>query len=304
LISVCFAAAFCYYFFKNQTNERTADVMRDQVLQLQEQNDSLRAEKEHLQASMAEAENQIKAREDLVTEKENELAAEEMRVESLGHQGATNAAQNQAQVAVVRKFNDVIRKLGGPTPPDVVERFGRPVLRVPNSELFAPGDTALTPDGQTLLNQIAQAISGQMDNFELRVVCYTDATAEAANPPATPGDSKDPATHQPSWDLTAARAASVARFLHDQTPLPPLSVLVTARGDLEPLAANLPDERAHNRRVEITVAPLPVPFRSPDGNAYATPVAAPADATSADPSPPAASVKKTHAQNAAKPPAH
>jgi chemotaxis protein MotB len=301
LISVCFAAAFCYYFFKNQSNERTANVMRDQVMQLQEQNDSLRAEKDHLQASMADAENQIKAREDLVTEKESELATEEMRVESLSHQGATNAAQNQAQVAVVRKFNDAIRKLGGPTPPDVVERFGRPVLRVPNSELFAAGDTALTPDGQALLNQIAQAVSGQMDNFELRVVCYTDATAEVANPPATPGDPKDPATHQPSWDLTAARAASVARFLHDQTPLPPLSVLVTARGDLEPLAANLPDERVHNRRVEITVAPLPVPFRSPDGDTYATPVTAPADATS---SAPPAPVKKTHAQNAAKPPAH
>ena len=283
LISVCFAAGACYYYWKNTENERYADQWHDQVLQLQEANDSLQAEKAHLQANMAEEENQIKAREDLVQEKETELAAEELRVEGLGRQAATNAAQNQAQVAMVKKFNDVIRRVGGATPPDVVERAGRPVLRVPNTQLFAPGDATLTPDGKALLNQISQAIVGQMDTFELRVVCYTDTDAEAA-PDATKKDSSDPEAHAASWALTATRAAALARYFRDQTQLPFLNVVVSGRGDAEPIAPNAGSGSAHNRRVEITVSPLPVPFHAPDADKGAA-----ADATS---TPPPTAVKK------------
>jgi outer membrane protein OmpA-like peptidoglycan-associated protein len=281
LISVCFAAGACFYFWKNTENERYADQWHDQVLQLQEANDALQAEKTHLQASMAEAESQTKAREDLVQEKETELATEEMRIEGLGRQSATIAAQNQAQVAMVKKFNDAIRKLGGATPPDVVERAGRPVLRLPNAELFAPGGTALLPEGKALLNQLAQAIVGQMDTFELRVVCYTDTDAEAA-PGAAKKEANDPQAHAASWDLTAARAAALSRYFRDQTALPFLNVIVTARGDAEPIAANAGGESARNRRVEITVSPLPVPFHAPDADKSAV-----APATTTPPTNPA-----------------
>ncbi len=265
LISVCFAAGACYYYWKNTENKRDADQWHDQVMQLQDANDSLQAEKTHLQSSMADVENQIKAREDLVQEKETELATEELRVEGLGRQSATIAAQNQAQVAMVKKFNDVIRKLGGATPPDVVERAGRPVLRVPNAQLFAAGDATLTPDGKALLNQISQAIVGQMDTFELRVACYTDTDAEAA-PGAAKKDPSDPQAHAASWDLTAARATAVSHYFRDQTQLPFLNVIVTGRGDAEPIAANAGSDSARNRRVEITVAPLPVPFHATDAD--------------------------------------
>ena len=203
LISVCFAAAACFYYWKNHENETTANVMRDQVLQLREENETLNSQKEHLQASKSEAESQLKTREDLIQEKETQLAAEETRLEGLGRQSQNQSQQNQAQVTVVKKFNDVIRKLGKDSPPDVVERGGRPVLRVPNAELFAPGDATLKPEGKALLNQIAQALNGQLDNFELRVVSYTDSDAEAqpANGQKTDssaGPSAKPARRSPN----------------------------------------------------------------------------------------------------------
>ncbi len=266
LVSVCFAAAACYYYQKNHDNEKTANEMRDSVLELKDENEALSSEKEHLQESKTEAETQLKTREDLVAEKESELAAEEIRLESSGHQSEVQSQQNQAQMGIVKRFNDVIKKLSKDTPPDVVERGGRPVLRIPNSSLFALGDAALKPDGKTMLTQIAQALNGQLDNFELRIVCYTDSAAEIQ--PA--GDQKkDPATDAKpvfatSWDLTSARAASLAHFYRDQTPLPFLNVLVIGRGDSEPIASNTGDNHAHNRRVEITITPLPVPFHAPD----------------------------------------
>jgi chemotaxis protein MotB len=266
LVSVCFAAAACFYYWKNHENETTANMMRDTVLQLKDENESLNAQKEHLQASQSEAESELKTREDLVQEKETELAAEETRLDGLGRQSEVESQQNQAQVTVVKKFNDVIRKLGK----DVVERGGRPVLRVPNAELFAPGDATLKPEGKALLNQIAQALNGQLDNFELRVVSYTDTDAEADSAKGQKTDSSAGSAadakprNAPSWDLTAARAATIARFYRDQTTLPFLNVLVIGRGDSEPISSNTGEGHAHNRRVEITVTPLPVSFHSPD----------------------------------------
>ena len=134
----------------------------------------------------------------------------------------------------------------------------------------------LKPEGKAMLNQLVQALNGQMDNFELRVVSYTDSDAEASDhgdaptkafqrrkkkPPPSPSRYQARLTRT-SWELTAARAATIARFLHDQTTLPFLNVLVIARGDSEPIVTNArKDDHARNRRVEITVTPLPVPCR-------------------------------------------
>jgi flagellar motor protein MotB len=291
LISVCFAAAACYYYWKDTENERTADVMREQVLRLREDNESLQSEKNHLQASKSDEENQNKAREELIQEKETELAAEELRIDGLGQKAATQSAQNQAQVVMVKKFNDAIKKLAGATPPDVVDRAGRPVLRVPNAQLFAPADATITPEGKALLTQLSQAIGGQMDTFELRLVCYTNTDAEL---PPVDGMKKDPAgadAHNPAWYLTATRAAALTRFFRDQTQLPTLNVIAVARGDAEPIVSGTGENKTRNARVEITVTPLPPPFHAPDLDKPAA-APAPAGASATSPTTPAAPPKK------------
>jgi flagellar motor protein MotB len=272
LVSVFFAAAACYYYWKNHENETKADVMRDQVLQLQEENETLNSQKDHLQASKNEADAQLKTREDLVADKENQLAAEEARLDALSQQTQSIEQQNPSQVAMVKKFNDAIRKLNKDGTADVVERGGRPVLRVPNAELFAPGDATLKPEGKALLNQLTLAISGQIDSFELRVVSYTDTDAEVdpaakKDSGAKPDAGADAKPHYAtSWDLTAARAATLGHYYRDQTTLPFLNVLVIGRGDSEPISSNTGDNHARNRRVEITVTPMPSAFHSPDAD--------------------------------------
>jgi chemotaxis protein MotB len=255
IVSAFFAAAACFYFWKSQQNETSANVYRDQVMALQEQRDNLNSQKDKLQASVAETETQLKTREDLIQQKDTELAAEEAGLDEMGQQSQKQSQQNQAQAAMVKRFNDLIAKLGKNGPTDVVERGGRPVLRIPNGQLFAPGDAALQPAGKVLLAQIAQGVSGQIDAFELRVTTYTDSAAEVvpSDPTAKPKVSP--------WDLTAARATTLARFFRDQSPLPFLNVLVMGRGDSEPISSN---NTVRNRRVEIAIAPLPAAFHAPD----------------------------------------
>ena len=295
LVSAFFAAAACFYFWKNHENEMSADRWREDAFNLQDQTEALNSQKDKLQASVAETMNQLKTREDLIQQKETELAAEESGLDEMGSEAQRESQANLAQVAIVKKFNDLIHKIGAGSPTDVVERGGRPVLRVPNAQLFAPGDAALTPAGKTLLNQIAQGLTGQIDNFELRIVAYTDTAAEAAAP-VDPNSKTKPPT---SWDLTASRAAAISRYFKDNSPLPFLNVVVVGRGDSEPIGNGGDDAR--NRRVEITIAPMPVAFHAPDLDQPKTPSAANGTAPATDTNSATPPAKKAKPKTPAKP---
>jgi len=297
LVSFFFAMAFCYYYLKNRTNEETSRKMSDQVMILESERDSLSSERDKIQAAASETEKQLKTREDFLQDKETKLADEETRLESMGQLSQNRSQQNQAQAAVVKKFDDTVRKLVAKTQDaDVVLRGGRPVLRMPSSVFFASGDAKLKPEGKAMLSEIAQALGGQMDNFELRIETFTDSAGEAGKTDSTPGvkvfvdttATNAPAATAPaakphdgaSWSLTGIRAAAIAHFLHDQGTLPFQNVLVMGRSDFQPIIANSPEGHARNRRVEITITPLPASFHPRDtghGDAPVSKSAAPAN---------------------------
>jgi flagellar motor protein MotB len=290
LVSVFFATAFCYYFAKNQAHEESTRSLRDQVMSLLSERDSLSSERDKIEAAASETDKQLKAREDFLQEKETKLAEEESQLESMGAQSQSRSQQNQAQAALVKKFDDTVRKLVAKNQDaDVVLRGGRPVLRIPSSIFFDLGSAQLKPDGKTVLTQITQALTGQMGNFELRIDTFTDSDGEATKAtavvpdkvfvdttpgvkkPATPPStaSPDKAPNGSSWLLTGTRAAAIAHFLHDQGTLPFQNIVAMGRADFQPIVTDAPEGHARNRRVEITIAPAPVSFHliSPPGHA-------------------------------------
>jgi len=57
-----------------------------------------------------------------------------------------------------------------------------------------------------------------------------------------------------NWELSAARACSVARYLMDEMGLPSRRFYVTGHGEQQPIRPNDSEvNRAENRRVEIIV---------------------------------------------------
>lgn len=276
LVSAFFAAAACFYFWKNLENEKSASQLRNDVLTLQDQCDSLNAQKKKLQSD-AETEKELKNREDFIRDKEAQLAAKESHLENLSQQSQNQSQQNMSQLAIVKKFDDTVRKLAKDSDTDVVVRSGRPVLRVPNSVFFALGDSTLKPEGKALLDQVAKALSGQLDNsnFELQFECFTDGEAEIQKAEPKPAKDKDkdkdpklpppePPRYANIWELTSARAGVITRYLHEQTDLPFQNLLVMGRGDFQPIIPNMKEGHARNRRIEITIAPEPAPFHAPD----------------------------------------
>jgi flagellar motor protein MotB len=278
LVSAFFASAFCYYYLKNRTNEESARTLNDQVIVLQGERDSLSSERDKIEAATSDTEKQLQARADFLQQKETKLAEEESEIDAMGTNG--HAAQSQAQAEGVKRFDDAARQLAAGTPgADVSLLGGRPLLRLPSPVFFAAGDAHLLPGGKTILDQAAQAVGGPGARFEMRVETFSDSGSESSPADADNSASKKDAAavtgvagasdattkihYANAWDLTAARAAAIDRYLHDQGTLPFQDVLVMGRGDTLS-ASGSKDGHAHSRLVEITLAPVPAPFHAPD----------------------------------------
>ena len=277
LVSVFFAAAACYYFWKYHENETSTNVLRDTALTLQDQLETLKSQKDQLQSNISETEAQLKTREDFLSDKEAKLGLEESRLEGLAAQSDSKSEQSRSQAALVKKFNDTVRKLANGNDIDVVVRGGRPVLRVPSSLFFDFGAATLRLEGKTMLKQISQTLDGQLGNFELRVDAFTDSEGEADTsdaagqtpPPEASNATPTPAAPHlnPGWDLTGRRAAALAHYFRDQTTLPFQNVIVVPRADSQPIIPSANQSNARNRRIEITITPAPVAFHPIDLNA-------------------------------------
>jgi flagellar motor protein MotB len=296
LVSAFFASAFCYYYLENRNNEERDRTLVDQVMVLQSERDSLDSERNKMEAAASDTEKQLHDREEFLQDKETKLAQEESAIEATGTQTQTQSQLSAEQAAGVKKFDDAVRKLVAKSQDaDVVLRGGRPVLRMPSSFFFDPGETQLKPEAKSILDQVAAAVGGQAGRFELRVETFTDTDGEmtVAPVPATPAPANAPKPHNvDAWQLTAMRAATIAHYLRDQGNLPFQDVIAVGRADFQPIVPNSQQGHARNRRVEITITPLPAPFHSPEattksphaktGAAAAAPASAPAAGTSAD----------------------
>ncbi|MBL8055355.1 MAG: OmpA family protein [Anaerolineales bacterium] len=113
------------------------------------------------------------------------------------------------------------------------------LLSLSETLLFVPGGADLLPEAYPLLQEIAVMLN-KIDN-EVRVTAYTDDT-----PPTDP-------RYPTNWELSAARSASIVRFLISQG-LSPERLSASGRGEYHPLFPNdTPEHRAYNRRAEIAV---------------------------------------------------
>jgi outer membrane protein OmpA-like peptidoglycan-associated protein len=105
---------------------------------------------------------------------------------------------------------------------------------------FELGEARLRPEVREFLDRLARVI-GQT-SFAVQVIGHTDDYPVVTE--AFPSN----------WELSAARAARVARYLINSAGIDPRRFTVMGRGEHEPAVANTNDaNRALNRRVEIII---------------------------------------------------
>lgn len=121
-------------------------------------------------------------------------------------------------------------------------------IEINSSMLFAAGDTTLSSEAEQVLRAVAGVLV--QGDFPITVEGHSDNTPIAN------------ARFPSNWELSAVRAASVARLLAE-SGLAPGQMSAIGYGDQRPLESNATSEgRARNRRVAILVESLAPEARS------------------------------------------
>lgn len=184
---------------------------------------------EHMLGELRAESSELEAR---VQEKEAQLAELQSMQDELVSELEQEIADGQIQV----------RRLRGQLRVDMVDEI-----------LFSSGEATLKEEGRAVLmkvasvlvhaNRVAQ-VQGHTDNVPIR-----GRLAER---------------FPTNWELSAARAVNVVRFLQEEAGLDPQSLSATGLSEYRPRATNDTDEgRQKNRRIEILLVP---PFE-PEPNA-------------------------------------
>jgi chemotaxis protein MotB len=182
---------------------------------LEKQRDSLTRERDTLTQQIAALEQQ-----------RAQLQASEKQVEARYDTLLANLNEE------VKKGQLQVRQLKGMLTVDVAEQL-----------FFDSGRATLKDTGKQLLQKVAESLKGYEDKA-IRIVGHTD------NVPITKGLQK---VYPSNWELSAARATTVVRFLQD-AGIAPERLLATGRAEYAPVAPNDSAEgRQKNRRIEITL---------------------------------------------------
>ncbi len=235
-----FAAAGCvtqgeFDKLQSEKNQEIASLqssrsaLEQQVRNLESQRESLEKQRDTL---TGERDNLTKQR-DSLTQQVAALEAQRARLQASEKQTEGRYDALLANLSEeVRKGQLQVRQLKGMLTVDVAEQL-----------FFDSGRAALKDSGKQVLAKVAESLKGYEDKA-IRIVGHTD------NVPISGGLLK---VFPSNWELSAARATTVVRFLQD-AGIAPERLVATGRAEYAPVAPNDSTEgRQKNRRIEITL---------------------------------------------------
>jgi len=250
-----------------------------------------KADLEATQARMADAQEQV-------SRVQADKAALEKRIAALeSEKAALEAAKNDLSKDVAAK-DEELQKLKGTfdqlqdkmqaeiTKGEIrlSQEVGKLRVDLVDKVLFKSGEAEITPHGEEVLARVGAILAGVADK-QIQVSGHTDD-----EPISKTLVDKFPT----NWELSAARALNVVRFLEEKANVPGKRLVASANGPYQPIATNgTPVGRARNRRIEILLTPV-LPVGKVD--AAKVPPARPTPAPTPAPKP-AEPATKTQAKN-------
>jgi len=143
-----------------------------------------------------------------------------------------------ARVSSIR--SGLKQELGGKKLNVVSNEIGIAII-VEADLMFDEGSSGILPDSSTTLDKVAKILS-EMDN-NIRIEGHTD------DKPLKQSN----ALYNNNWELSSARATKVVQYLIDKG-INPSRLSAVSYGSTKPrVPNNTPEDRALNRRVEITI---------------------------------------------------
>ena len=249
------------------TLQRQLSAMTDENARLKEQIDRLTAEKEKLAAeknNLTADSNDLDARLVAKTEELARTIAETTRaIEELKNKNAELEGDKQMlreSIALFKKtkeeevqtvsrtYEDLLNEMKGEIEQGqiaITELKGKLTVDVVDKILFDSGRAEVKPEGLEVLKRVVEILKTVTDKI-IRVEGHTD------NVPIAGTLAK---RYPTNWELSAARAINITRYL-EKEGLDPALLSAAAFGEYQPVADNeTPEGRAKNRRIAIILLP-------------------------------------------------
>lgn len=216
-------------------HERTADVLaacRKKLDQLHSARDELQMQCDELEIRLGNQADRVRTLEAELARGQSIIQLQEKVIGELEATRRSIEVQLQDQIADQQV---VIEEMAGKLKVTFIDKI-----------LFNSGSASINPEGRSLLAAIAPSLRRVADH-EIVVEGHTDEV------PIGP----DLVVRYPTnWELAAARATAVVRFLQEQAGLPPERLTASAFSFYRPVAGNDDvDGRRQNRRIELLLVP-------------------------------------------------
>ncbi len=227
VMSVCFAGSVALGWFGYmalRAEKQDGDSARERLERVEAQ---LAAAAERVEKLSAENEELVRERDNLTAEvaaKDGELSKLRATFDDLEDKMKEEIAKGEIHVS----------QAGGRVEVDLVDKI-----------LFPSGEAALSERGQEVLSRIGKAL-GSVEDKQIQVSGHTDDS---------PPSERLEKTFPTNWELSAARAVNVVRFLAEKG-VPSKRMVAAGHGEFQPIASNATEKgRARNRRIEILLTP-------------------------------------------------
>ena len=203
--------------------------LEQQVRNLESQRESLEKQRD----SLTRENDSLAKQRDSLTQQVAALDAQRAQLQATEKQSEARYDALLSNLSEeLRKGQLQVRQLKGMLTVDVAEQL-----------FFDSGRANLKDTGKQVLQKVAESLKGYEDKA-IRIVGHTD------NVPITKGLQK---VFPSNWELSAARATTVVRFLQD-SGIAPERLVATGRAEYAPVSPNDTTEgRQKNRRIEITL---------------------------------------------------
>lgn len=242
-----------------------ADVLTKNLADLQQKHDrlsadnlALKAEYEKLKGEAAaltvdkaQLEDVLKAKSDTLSKNISELRQKVADLESENKKLLVDIiALQKIKEEKVKEVSNTYEKLLSNMKNEIAqgqvtisELKGKLTVNMEAAILFDSGKADVKPDGLTILNKMVETLKGVTDKA-IRIEGHTDnVQIVGALTRVFPTN----------WELSAARAINVTRYLQQQG-IDPLNLSAAAFAEYKPVADNSTREgKAKNRRIEITL---------------------------------------------------
>jgi len=173
---------------------------------------------------------------------------DDANLDSAPTQGIASAAEERERRWVEKEVEAIVQEIGGPLSMKATDQGLR--LRIDGQLLFDPGKADLREEALEVIARLVPAL--ERYPYELQIEGHTDNV-----PIAT-------VAFPSNWELSAARAARVVRYLRENSALQGKQLAALGYADTRPLRPNDSEEnRSVNRRVELLLATPPAATPSP-----------------------------------------